>query len=240
MRPFIRKSVTRLTVCRPMVYAAVADLIHNIKSDLSFEQLTRIVHVYSSLLFNPTLGFNLHILFSKVLFGLADTIVTKDTSQNASKLIHSMFEACLERLEGLCAIQNELSGALERARVAATVGTVAPGKEPPIDGFYIERSRPFGGTLFISDKPEEVLLGKFFSKCKLNQSNNVPECRQLYRALLHGFRVTLIDLKKLDAPSIDGNLAFRLFDSCIRCMSLYDVDPRVNEQNDIIDWLGTR
>ena len=65
-----------------MVYAAVADLIHNIKSDLSFEQLTRIVHVYSSLLFNPTLGFNLHILFSKVLFGLADTIVTKDTPRH--------------------------------------------------------------------------------------------------------------------------------------------------------------
>jgi len=45
-------------------------------------------------------------------------------------------------------------------------------------------------------------------------------------------------MKKCDAPVPDGTLAFRLFESCIKCMSLYDLDPRINEQNDIIDWFG--
>lgn len=211
---------------RPMVYSAVADLIHNIKGDLSFDQLARIVHVYSSLLFNSLLGFGLHILFAKVLFGLTDTIVAKDSSQGGAKLVRTMFEACLERLEGLCAIQPEVSAALEKARAAASAaagaGTETAPQETVIDGFFIEKSRPVGGALYALEKPEDVII----------------ECRQLYRALLHGFRVTLIALKKLDAPSPDGTLAFRLFEGCVSCMSLYDLDPRLNEQNDIVDWFG--
>jgi len=135
-----------------MVYSAVADFIHNIKADLTFEQLSHIVHVYSSLLFNSSLGFNLHILFSKVLFGLTETIVAKDTSQQAGKLLRSMFETCLERLEGLCTIQSEVNAAIEKTRSAST--------EPSFDGFFIEQSRPVGAALYALEKPEDVLLGE--------------------------------------------------------------------------------
>ena len=143
-----------------MVYSAVADHIHNIKADLSFDQLTHIVHVYSSLLFNSSLGFNLHILFAKVLFGLTDTIVAKDSSQGAGKLLRSMFETCLERLEGLCAIQTEVNAALEKSRA----GT----EDTSVDGFFIEKSRPVGGALYALEKPEEVMQGVLLHVCCIN------------------------------------------------------------------------
>lgn len=152
-----------------MVYSGVSDLIHNIKGDLSFEQLSRIVRVYSALLFKSSLGFNMHLLFSKVLFGLADPIAAhKDNSKEAAKLLISMFEACLERLEGLCAIQDEVSSAVVRSRAAAALNAGPAGtrtsqgvatKDEPIDGFFIEKSRPVGGTLFALEKPEEVFVG---------------------------------------------------------------------------------
>lgn len=89
-----------LTSSRPAVHTAVADLFYNIKGDLALEPLAHIVLASSSFLFNSSMGLNLRILFAEALFGLTDTIVAKDTSQQAAKLIRSTFEACLERLEG--------------------------------------------------------------------------------------------------------------------------------------------
>lgn len=144
---------------RPMVYSAVADLIHNIKGELSSEQLSRVAHVYSSLLFNSSLGVNMHILFAKVLFGLTETIIAKDPSLEAAKLLRNMFETSLERLEGLCAIQVEVMAALEKARNPEPAAPESSEEGPVIDSFFIERSRPVGGASYALEKPEEIVLG---------------------------------------------------------------------------------
>lgn len=47
-----------------------------------------------------------------------------------------------------------------------------------------------------------------------------------------------MSLKKVDAPTPEGTLIFRLFEGCIRCMSLFDPDARNNEPNDAIDWFA--
>lgn len=60
----------------------------------------------------------------------------------------------------------------------------------------------------------------------------------VFRTLLHGFRVCLTSLKKCEAPTPDGTLIFRFFEGCIRCMSLFDPDPRMPEQNEPIEWFG--
>jgi hypothetical protein len=59
------------------------------------------------------LGFNLHTLFTKMMFALTDTIISKETSQGAGQLLEAMFETCLEKLKGLCVIQSEVSTTLE-------------------------------------------------------------------------------------------------------------------------------
>jgi len=64
------------------------------------------------------------------------------------------------------------------------------------------------------------------------------ESRMVFRTLLHGFRVCLTSLKKCEAPTPDGTLIFRFFEGCIRCMSLFDPDPRMPEQNEPIEWFA--
>ncbi|TFK43492.1 hypothetical protein BDQ12DRAFT_731508 [Crucibulum laeve] len=199
---------------RAAVYSAVADLVHHVRNELSPAQLSHIVHVYSALMHNPALGNNLHTLFAKMMFGLTDAIMIKETPQVAIRLIGAMFETCLERLEGLCTVQAEVLARMERIK--------SGNNDAILDASFIEKARPVGGAVYAIEKPEDV----------------IQESRMVFRTLLHGFRVCLSTLKKADAPAPDGTLIFRFFEGCIRCMSLFEPDPRITEQNEAIDWFG--
>lgn len=145
----IKKSI------RAVVYTAVADLVHHIRNELTNLQLERIVHVYSSLMHNPALGFNLHTLFAKMMFGLTDAIISKETSQGAARLLEAMFETCLEKLEGLCVVQSEVSATLERnKRTSEGSLNIVPNIS------LIEKARPVGGAVNAIEKPEDVIHGK--------------------------------------------------------------------------------
>ncbi|KAJ8698457.1 transcription-associated protein 1 [Pleurotus ostreatus] len=205
-------AISSREILRVNVYSATADLFHHLRSELSLPQLEKVIHVFSRLLHNTSFGNNLHTLFAKMLFNLIDVIVTKEPSQGAIRLLSLMFESCLERLEALAAIQVQIGLTQDRKK---------EGAEPP-DIVAIERARPIGGSMPLVERPEDAL----------------PECRLFFRALLHGFRVCLSALRKLDDSAPDGTLIFRFFESCVRCMSLIEPDPRVSEQNDAIDWIA--
>ncbi|KDR83700.1 hypothetical protein GALMADRAFT_236040 [Galerina marginata CBS 339.88] len=212
-RVLLGTSIASQEALRTTVYTAIADLVHHVRSDLTAVQLGHIVQVYSSMMHNPALGFGLHTLFAKMMFGLTDVILTKETSHGAARLLETMFETCLEKLEGLCVIHFEISAALERNKSVA---------EGVLDATAIEKARPISGAVNWIEKPEDVL----------------HESRMVFRTLLHGFRVCLTSLKKCEAPTPDGTLIFRFFEACIRCMALFDPDPRIPEQNEPIDWFG--
>ena len=142
-----------------VVYTAVADLVHHVRNELTNVQLERIVHVYSSLIHNPALGFNLHTLFAKMMFGLADAIMSKETPQGAARLLEAMFETCLEKLEGLCVVQSEVSATLERNKQTSEGTTnIVP------DASFIEKARPVGGAVNSIEKPEDVIHGKYYNR----------------------------------------------------------------------------
>ncbi|GLB33849.1 putative PI3 PI4-kinase family protein [Lyophyllum shimeji] len=208
------KGVSSKEMLRAAVYSAVADLVHHIRNDLNANQLARIVHVYSRLIHNPALGNNLHTMSAKMMFGLTEPILAKETPKEAARLLGAMFETCLERLEALALVHDEV--------MASTSQQKEKGDGVVLDAAFIEKARPIGGAVYANERPEEL----------------VHESRLMFRTLLHGFRVCLAALKKCDAPTPDGELFFRLFEGCIRCMSVFDPDPRINEQNDAIDWFG--
>ncbi|PPQ93995.1 hypothetical protein CVT25_009843 [Psilocybe cyanescens] len=210
-RVLLGTGVASQEALRTTVYTAVADLVHHVRSELTASQLERIVHVYSSMMHNPAFGFNLHTLFAKMMFGLADAILAKETSQGAARLLETMFETCLEKLEGLCVVQADVSAIVERNKLKGSPADNGP------DATTIEKARPIGGAVNSTEKPEDILLGK---------------------TLLHGFRVCLNSLKKCEAPPPDGTLIFRFFDASIRCMSLFEADPRIPEQTEPIEWFG--
>lgn len=146
---------TRLLISHPSynsvaVYSSVTDLVHHLRNDLTPEQLNHIVESYSCLIHNPALGNNLHTLFAKMMFGLTDAILAKETSQGAAKLLMIMFESCLERLEALAIVQEQVSALPERPKSDTS-------SDP--DFFQIEKARPVGGATYAIDKPEDTITG---------------------------------------------------------------------------------
>ncbi|KAF9075762.1 FAT domain-containing protein [Rhodocollybia butyracea] len=199
-------------ILRPHVFTAIADLFHHLKPELTNIQLTKIVHMYSNLLHNAALGINVHTLFTKSLIGLGDAILTKETPQNAAYLMTLMFNTCLDRLEALTVVHEELAMTAEKTK---------NGEMLIMNDAFIEKARPVGGAAaYALEKPEEVMM----------------ESRPLFRTLLHGFRVCLAALKKCEGPAPDGTLICRMFEGCIRCMAYFELDSRPNEPGDVNDW----
>ncbi|KAG1820144.1 uncharacterized protein BJ212DRAFT_1266107 [Suillus subaureus] len=196
---------------RPSVYASVADLVHHVRGDLTANQLARVAKLYSALIHNPYLSHNLHTLFSKMMFGLIENITTKDTAQGATRVLTAMFETCVDKVEAMTLV---LDNALERLEKAKN------GEEEGVDFLLIEKTRPVAGAAYATEKPEEV----------------IHECRFLFRTLLHGFRVCLVGLKKCDAPVPEGTLILRLFESCMKCMALFDTEPR--DATEAMEWFS--
>ena len=132
---------------RPSAYAAVADLVHHLRAELTPNQLARIAHVYSRLIHNPYLTSSLHTLFAKMMFNLIDTISTKDTPVNAARTLGAMLETCVDKLDAMTAVQDEL----ER---------IKDGETEDVDIAYIERARPVAGAVYAVEKHEDAIHGQ--------------------------------------------------------------------------------
>lgn len=159
--PYSFSKPSTVSISRVSVYTAVADLVHHVRNELTASQLERIISVYSAMMHDPTISFNLHTLFAKMMFGLADAILAKEAPQGAAQLLEAMFETCLERLEGLCVVHSQITPILERNKQKS--GAASP-SDGPADFPFIEKSRPLGGVVYLVEKPEDVIQGMIFSR----------------------------------------------------------------------------
>lgn len=83
------------------------------------------------------------------MFNLIDTITTKDTPPNAAGILGAMLETCVDKLEAITAVQDEL----ER---------IKKGETNKIDIAFIERARPVAGAVYAVEKPDEAIHGQLF------------------------------------------------------------------------------
>jgi transformation/transcription domain-associated protein len=84
-----------------------------------------------------------------MMFGLTDTIISKETSQGAGQLLEAMFETCLKKLEGLCVVQSEVSTTLERNKqTSKEITNIVP------NASFIEKARPVGGAINATEKTQ--------------------------------------------------------------------------------------
>lgn len=82
-----------------------------------------------------------------MMFNLIDTITTKDTPSNAARILGAMVETCVDKLDAMTAVQDEL----ER---------IKKGENDKIDIAFIERARPVAGAAYAVEKPEEAIHGQ--------------------------------------------------------------------------------
>ena len=135
----------------PTAYAAAADLVHYLRGDLSPRQLAHFIHVYSRVIHNPCLSSSVHTLAGKMMFNLIETVITKDTPAGAAKVLAALMETCVDRLESLTAVLDEVQQRSECRKNG----------EPESGNFFIvEKARPVASAVYAADEPDNVLSGK--------------------------------------------------------------------------------
>ncbi|KAL6299677.1 atypical/PIKK/TRRAP protein kinase [Sparassis latifolia] len=197
---------------RSTAFACFADLLHHLRGDLTPAQLTRICTVYIRHLQDPFLTNHLHILSAKMIFNLVEVIVTKDSRQGAGRILTTLLEASVDKIESLADVRVELTDKIEKAK---------KGESDLVDFTFIEKARPVSAAIYAIEKPEDV----------------IHEYRVVFRTMLHMLRHTFTGLKKCDAPVPDGEIVSRLFVGSIRCLAFYDGEP-LRDANEIQEWLG--
>ncbi|KAI0921097.1 hypothetical protein AcW2_006184 [Taiwanofungus camphoratus] len=200
---------------RTMAYTIFADLLHHLRNDLTPAQLTHICSVYVRRLHNPNYNNSVHILSAKMIYTFIEVIIAKDTHQGAARMLTTLLDASVDKVESMADVHAKLVSKVEK---------IKRGESDTVDFTVIEKSRPVAGATYAIEKPEEV----------------INEYRSIFRTLLHGLRHILSGLKKCDAPVPDGTIISRMFESCIRCIALFDGEQRESgrEVTEALEWLG--
>jgi transformation/transcription domain-associated protein len=85
-----------------------------------------------------------------MMFNLIEVIVTKDTPQGTTRVLGTMFETCVDKLEAMTTMQEELATVMEKTKA---------GEKDLIDVGFIEKARPVAGAVYAIEKPEDVIHG---------------------------------------------------------------------------------
>ena len=85
------------------------------------------------------------------MFNLIETVVTKDTPDGAAKVLTTLMETCVDRLESLAAVLDEVQQRSERHK-----------KEEAESGsfFMVEKARPVASAVYAAEDPDNVLSGE--------------------------------------------------------------------------------
>ncbi|KAF7789373.1 hypothetical protein EIP86_000317 [Pleurotus ostreatoroseus] len=207
-------SLSAQETVRSNSFAFIADLMHHLRSDLTTDQIQMVCAVALRYMHNPFLANQTTVLASKITFQMIDSIINKFSQQDASRLIRGVLDSFIDKLESMVLVLSEVIGKYSK--------TPKPEATDFDDFVLVEKARPMAGATYAVERPEELVV----------------EYRGIFKTLLHAFRALLAALKKCpDTPIPDGTVISRLFEGCIKCISLFDGEGR--DAADAIETLAS-
>jgi len=93
---------------RPLAYSVVADLIHHVRNDLPFAQLTRVAYVFSCNLNDATFSSSIQTMCAKLLNTIIESIYAKGEPADASRVAKGMFFSSLDKLSAIVDAHDRL------------------------------------------------------------------------------------------------------------------------------------
>ena len=88
----------------------MCDVVHQLKAELSVQQLIWITNVYSRLLHNPQLSTNVQTICAKMMFGMIDALLTKAMGkvppEDVTPTLKEMIYSCANKMNALVTMQN--------------------------------------------------------------------------------------------------------------------------------------
>lgn len=84
----------------------LADLIHHCRAELTLPQLSRIIHIYSANIHDPTIAAAIQTMCSKLLLNLIDPIAAKE-SVDAVKVLQRIMVGFVSKMEAMAEVRDE-------------------------------------------------------------------------------------------------------------------------------------
>ncbi|THH28945.1 hypothetical protein EUX98_g5232 [Antrodiella citrinella] len=210
-RVFLGNGLTTSESVRVAGFSILGEALGHMKADIGPVQLSRICAMYLRHFHNSYYSIQLYMLCAKVIYNTVELIVSKETNAKAARLLTTILESSVEKLEAMAIIHAEMYAKFDRQKT---------GQVEIMDAPAIEKARGFAPSSHVTDKPEDV----------------IHEYRPLFRTLLHGIRHTLGGLKKCNGPTPDGTLIGRLLEASIKCMAPVEQESR--ESIELMESIG--
>lgn len=105
-RVFLGTGITTRESLRPLAISMVADLVHHIRNELTYDQIVLTVHRHCQMLHDPTLAPSIMTMCTKLLTNLVETIATRH-SDGAQVLLRTIFDSLVEKLAGLPRLRED-------------------------------------------------------------------------------------------------------------------------------------
>ncbi|ORY26601.1 putative histone acetyltransferase [Naematelia encephala] len=236
-RVMVGSGVSSRETLRPLSYSIIADLIHHVRNELPIAQLAKVAYIFSCNLNDSTYSISIHTMCAKLLNTILDSIHSKGDPQDLTKIMRSIFSACLERVKALNDAYDRLKAVSQRDKGKGKAKeTDNEGGDVSMDeadttadkqahGWRaIEQAMPVQAVYYANDTLE--------SFCK--------EARYLFKTLLHTFRTLLTHTRQSENsfPQPDGEILAALYRNSIRALSLHDGTRDPREVKEAIELLS--
>lgn len=119
-RVLLGSSVTAHESLRSLAYSIVADLIHHVRSDITFRLLSTVVNTFSSCLQDATFPTSIQTMSGKLLNTVIDAIPQKGEPAEAAQLLNLILNTNIERLVSLTLAFERLRDAKDEADLKKT------------------------------------------------------------------------------------------------------------------------
>jgi transformation/transcription domain-associated protein len=93
--------VTSKESLRPLAYSTLADLIHQVRNELSQQQLARVISVYASISHGPTFPLTIQTMCGKLIHTCLDSVCSKSEAAEAVKFLNGLMLTSVEKLKGI-------------------------------------------------------------------------------------------------------------------------------------------
>lgn len=216
--------VTSKESLRPLAYSTLADLIHQVRNELSQQQLARVISVYASISHDPTFPLTIQTMCGKLIHTCLDSVCNKSEAAEAVKLLNGLMLTSVEKLKGIYRAFDRMKEA------AAQETTTGQGVEDQagrtgydeLDWRSIERITPIVTVAYANDNLEVFLR----------------DAKVLLRSIFTTIRSLFNNLRNFKAQVLNGEVLHDLFRYGVLSLRIYEGSRDAREEKDALELLS--
>ncbi|KAJ9105954.1 hypothetical protein QFC19_003288 [Naganishia cerealis] len=217
--------VTSKESLRPLAYSTLADLIHQVRNELSQQQLARVISVYASISHDPTFPLSIQTMCGKLIHTCLDSVCSKSEASEAVKLLNGLMLTSVEKLKGIYRAFDRMKEAAAQEKSSGGQGVEDQAGRTgydELDWRSIERVTPIVTVAYANDNLDIFLR----------------DAKVLLRSIFTTIRSLFNNLRNFKAQIAHGEVLHDLFRYGVLSLRIYEGSRDAREEKDALELLS--